>query len=287
MAAENTITTADMSKIQNVEFATRFQDSLSRLTEALGIANPVAQKPGTVLKMYKTVGTANTTDVAEGEDIPLSNYKRKAVDTAELTIHKRAKATTLEAIAKYGYEEAVAKTDDQFVKDIQAGILADFYGYLAKGTGKAEGANLQQTFAKAWGQLAVLHKDTVANPVYFVNPLDIADYVGTAAITDQTNFGASYLYAFTGVGPVVADVLVPQGTVYATSQENLNLFYVDPADFVGFDFVTVDPGYIGVKHTPFDANATLRTTAAYGYQLWAEYEDRIVVASIKPATTGA
>lgn len=280
MAETNLIKTDQMVKIQNKEFLTRFQENLSRLTRVLGLTNPIRKQAGTVLKMYKTTGELNTANAAEGEDIPLSEYQRVVVGTTELTIQKRAKATTLEAIANYGYEEAVSKTDEQFIRDIQKGILSDFYGSLATGRTNISEATLQGLFAQMWAQMGVMFQDTTATPVYFVNPLDIADYVGAATVTDQTQFGAAYLMQFTGIGPVVVDSLVPVGTVYGTATENLNLYYLDPASIQGFGFATQQPGYIGVKHTPFDKNVTLRTTAVYGYQLWAEYADRIVIGTI-------
>lgn len=278
--ANTVIKTTDMAKVQNIEFTSRFTDNITRLQIVLGLMAPIAKQPGTVLKIYKTTGTLDTTDAAEGEVLALSEYKRTAVAVNEMTLHKRAKESSVEAVAMYGYDEAVAKTDEQFIKDIQKGIRSDFYTLLGTGTGTATGTSFQAAIASAWAALLVAFEDTDATPVYFVNPSDIADYLGKATISTQTAFGFSYLQDFLGMGMVVIDSLVPAKTVYATAQENLNLYYADAATFDGFGFATDATGLIGVNHTPEMSNVTARTTAVYGVSLWAEYVDRIVKATI-------
>ena len=227
--------------------------------------------------------------MAEGETIPLSKYKTEAVNYKEITLKKWRKATSAEAITDRGYDQAVEMTTDEMLKDVQKGIRKDFFTFLATGTGTASGATFQAALAQAWGQLQVLFEDDEIGAVYFMNPLDVADYLATANITLQTAFGMTYVENFIGLGTVILNSSVPKGKIYATAKDNIVLYYipVNGADLGEvFDFTTDATGYIGIHEEPDYTNMTASDTVINGMALFAERTDGIVVASITPAVGG-
>ena len=96
---------------------------------------------------------------------------------------------------------------------MQKAIRTDLFTFLATGTGEAGGADMQSTLAQAWGQLQVKFEDDAIQAVYFVNPLDIADYLGAAQISTQTAFGMTYVEDFLGLGTVIMNASVPKGKI--------------------------------------------------------------------------
>ena len=64
------------------------------------------------------------------------------------------------------------------VKDIQKTIRGDLFTFMATGTGTATGATMQASLANGWGKLAVLFEDDAVEAVFFLNPMEIADYRG-------------------------------------------------------------------------------------------------------------
>lgn len=284
MAADaNLITYADLARVQNVEFVNKFDGNINKLMQVLGILQPITMAPGTQLNIYKTSGTLKTAPVAEGDEIPLSKYSNVLASSPALTFGKYRKATSIEAIQKRGYDQAVTNTDNKMVRDIQKGIRTSIYTFLATGTGTATGTTFQIAIANAWAALQTKFEDDDATPVYFVNPLDIAGYLGTAAVTLQTAFGFSYIENFLGLGTVIVASDVPQKTVYATAQENLNLYNADLTGLDGFDMYSDETGYIAVAHDTVLKNGTLETIAYTGLGLFPEYLDRIVKATVAAA----
>ncbi len=211
MADANLIKSADLVRAREKEFVYLFGDSLKKLLEALGVTRKIAKQAGFTLKAYKATGTLEDGNVAEGELIPLSKYKTEAVAFDEITLKKWRKATSAEAIIEKGYDQAVEMTTDAMLKDVQKGVRTEFFNFLATGTGSATGANFQATLAQAWGQLQVLFEDDAIEAVYFMNPLDVADYLATAQISTQTAFGMTYVKDFLGLGTVIFNSSVPQG----------------------------------------------------------------------------
>ncbi|MCD8087274.1 MAG: hypothetical protein LUE22_01625 [Oscillospiraceae bacterium] len=286
MADANLITKADLAQAREVEFVETFGYSVKKLLEALGVTRKIAKQAGTLLKTYKATGTLEDGEVAEGETIPLSKYTVEAVDWAEITLKKWRKATSAEAIIERGYDQAVSKTTDEMLRDVQRGIRSDFFTFLATGTGTASGDTFQAALAQAWGQLQVLFDDDNVDAVYFINPLDVADYLATANVTLQTAFGMSYLENFLGLGTVFMNSNVPQGTIYATAKDNLVLYYVpvNGADLSeAFTFTSDSTGYIGIHEVPDYTNMTAYDTVVNGMALFAELIDGVVVATIGAA----
>lgn len=290
MADANLITRSDLARVREIEFVNSFHYSIAKLMEALGTTRKIAKTAGSTLKAYKTTGTLADGAVAEGETIPLSKYKTEPVTIKEIVMKKWRKAATAEAIIERGYDQAVDATTAEMLKDVQKGIRKDFFDFLGTGTGKASGATFQAALAQAWGQLQVLFDDDGVACVYFMNPLDVADYLATAPITMQTAFGMSYAENFLGLGTVIFNSSVPKGKIFATAKDNLILYYipVGGADLDEvFNFTTDDTGYIGVHEQPDYTNMTAADTVVCGMQLLAEKLDGIVVASIgaEPAPT--
>ena len=197
-------------------------------------------------------------EYGEGDIIPLSKYETTTKNVGEVILEKWRKATTAEAILKSGYDQAVGATTDDIVKDIQKGIRKKMVDYMATGTGTASGEGLQAALAAGWGRLQVLWEDDAVDTVYFLNPMDIAEYLGKAQITMQTAFGMSYVENFLGLGTVFVSSAVPAGNYYATAKQNIVLHHMTsrvscvrvnaleaPPAFLGkFDLVVSNPPYI-------------------------------------------
>lgn len=286
MADANLIKSADLAKVREVEFTYTFGESIKKLMEALGVTRKVAKQAGTVLKAYKATGTLQNGEVAEGEIIPLSKYVTEPVAFDEITLKKWRKATSAEAIIEKGYSQAVTMTTDAMLKDVQKAVRKNFFDFLATGTGVASGATFQATLAQAWGQLQVLFEDDEIRAVYFMNPLDVADYLASANITLQNAFGMTYVKDFLGLGTVIFNSSVPQGKIYATAADNIVLYYiaVNGADLgEAFNFTSDATGLIGIHETPDYNNMTASDTVVSGLVLFAERIDGIVVGTITGA----
>lgn len=283
MADTNLIKKEDLARVREIEFAELFSGDLRKLREALGVTRMIAKQAGTVLKSYKATGTLENGAVAEGETIPLSKYITEPVTYGEIVLKKWRKATSAEAIIERGYDQAVTMTTDKMLSDVQKGIRADFFNFLATGTGAATGVTFQAALAQAWGNLQVLFEDDSADFVYFMNPLDVADYLATADITLQTAFGMTYVENFLGLGTVFFNSNVTKNKIYATAKNNLVLYYVpvNGADLgEAFNFTSDELGLIGIHEEPDYTNMTASDTVINGMVLFAERIDGVVVASV-------
>ena len=284
MAAEtNLIKKTDLARVREIDFTLMFEESIKKLMEALGVTRKIAKQAGAVLKSYKATGTLQSGEVAEGDVIPLSHYETEPVNYGEITLLKWRKATSAEAIVEKGYDQAVTMTNNRMLRDVQKGIRSRFFDFLATGEGAASGTGLQAALAQGWGQLQVLFDDDDVQSVYFMNPLDVADYLGTAEVTTQTAFGMTYLENFLGMGDVFLNASVPKGKYYATAKENLILYYipVNGADLnEAFSFTSDETGYIGVHEHADYTNMTAQTTVVNGMELMAERIDGVVVGTI-------
>ena len=282
-----TVKEADLAKVRDVDFTERFSKGIDTLMAMLGVTRKQEKRAGEVLKVYKATGTLESGVVAEGEVIPLSKYQTTYEAIGEAVLNKWRKVTTAEAISSKGYGQAVNDTNDKMLKDIQKGVRTSFVNFLATGTGDVAGVGLQATLAQAWGKLQVLFEDTSVQSVYFMNPLDVADYLGGAQISTQTAFGMSYIENFLGLGTVILASDVPKGKLYATAAENIVLYYipVTSADMAqAFDLTSDATGLIGIHTGPTYDNLSAETVAASGVGLFAEKLDGIVVGTINPAT---
>lgn len=285
-ADANTVTSADLKKVRDVDFTERFTAGIQTLMKMLGITRKIEKKAGEVLKVYKVTGTLENGVVAEGEVIPLSKYQTTYTPIGEAVLKKWRKQTTAEAISEKGYGQAVNDTNNKMLKDIQKGIRSNFVAFLANGTGTASGAGLQATMAQTWGQMQVLYEDTAVETVHLINPLDVADYLGEAAISTQTAFGMSYIENFLGMGTTILASDIPKGKVYTTAAENLVLYFVNVtgSDLAqAFDLTSDETGLVGIHTAPVYENLSSETVAASGVGLFAENLAGVVVGTITGA----
>ena len=275
---------------REVDFVTRFGDNWTALRNILGIMRPIRKAPGTSLVSYSASVALESGNVGPGEVIPYSKATIAQASKANLTIEKYAKAVPIEDVNAYGAEIAVEKSDDAFLTQLQNAVLTKFYTFLNTGTlAPAQGvtvATWQDALAKAQGlvlnKFADMQKDVTA-VVGFANILDAYDYLGTADITIQTQFGLTYIKDFLGLGTVLLNSLVPKGKIYATAKENLVLYYVPANDAdlnEAFSFTSDETGLIGIHEAPDYTNMTASDTVINGMKLLAEQLDGVVVASI-------
>lgn len=287
MAAEtNTIMQADLARVRVADFNLQFTGNLQKLTEALGVTRKIAVQEGATLKMLKVTGTLASGTVAEGELIPLSKYTTEEVAVGEVKLNKWRKGTTAEAILKGGYDQAVGATTDKMVKDIQKTIRGDLFTFMKTGTGTATGATLQAALANGWGKLAVLFEDDAVETVFFLNPMDVADYLGTAQVDMQTLFGMNYIKNFLGLGDVFLNSNVEKGKYYATAKENIVLYYVNvgAGDIrSAFGLTTDETGYIGINEYADKDTARVIDLVMSGVTFFPERKDGIVVGTIAGA----
>ena len=286
MAAEtNTIMQGDVVT-RVADFNIQFVEGLKKLTEALGITRKIPVQEGATLKQIVVTGTLQDGNVAEGELIPLSKYEAEEVPVGEVKLNKWRKGTTAEAILKGGYDQAVGATTDKMVKDIQKGIRSDLFTFMATGSGTATGSGLQAALANAWGKLAVLFDDDAVESAYFLNPMDVADYLGSAQVTMQTAFGMTYIENFLGLGDVFLNSNVPEGKFYATAKENIVMYYVNVATSElarAFGLTTDETGYIGINEYPDKDTARVMDLVMSGITFFPERKDGIVVGTIAGA----
>lgn len=286
-AETNLITTTEMRKIREVDFTQQFTHAnLSKLIEVLGVTRKIPMMEGTTMYYYTTTGTLQSGSVPEGEIIPLSKFERVKTAVGEITLKKWRKATSAEAIKKSGYNEAVVETDTALLKKVQGGIRTDFFTLLngtITGSSTATGVGLQAALANAWGQLQVKFEDDSAEAVYFVNPLDIADYLGKADITVQTVFGMNYIENFLGLGTVIMSSQITQGTFLATAKENIILYYLTMNGDVAkaFDLTADELGYVGIKSGyQNEERAQIESLVMSGIQFFIEYAAGVVKGTI-------
>ena len=294
-AETNLVTAAKMKKIREIDFVNQFtHGSLEKLIEVLGVTRKIPMMEGTTMYVYTTTGTLQPGNVPEGEIIPLSAFERVKTPVGEITINKWRKAkwrkaVSAEAIKKSGLQEALVETDAALLKKVQAGIRTNLFTFLngsITGAITATGVGLQAALANGWGKLQVAFEDDTAETVYFVNPLDISDYLGKAQITVQTAFGLNYIENFLGLGTVILSSQVTQGTYIATAKENLILYYLtmngDIAD--SFELTADETGYIGIKSGyQNEARAQLESLVMSGVQFLVEYAGGVVKGTITSA----
>ena len=285
MAEANLIKVEDLARAREIEFAYNFKYQVDKLVEALSVTRKIAKVEGAALKAYKATGVLEDGAVPEGDLIPLSHYKVEEVPIAPITLMKWRKSTSAEAILERGYDQAVEMTNDKALEDIQKTIKTNFFNFLGTGTTATNGTGFQDTLAQVWGQLHVLFEDNDIKAVFFVNPLDIAGYLGTAQIITQTAFGMSYVKDFMGLGTVFMNAAVPKGKVYGTAASNIVLYYiaVNAGDFgTVFNMTTDELGLIGIHENAVHNNLTCETQIATGVTLFAERLDGIVVGTVNP-----
>lgn len=298
MAAKENLTTSAQitTSAREVDFVTRFADNWDALRTIMGIMRPIRKAPGTKLVSYKAAvdGTlVGGTSVGEGEEIPFTKMKVTPVSYDDIEVAKYAKSVSVEAVAKYGADIAVEKTDDAFIVALQNKVLTDYYTFLGTGTLKLTETTWQRALAmakaKVLDKFAGMDKD-VTEVVGFANIIDAYSYLGDKDITVQSAFGLNYVENFLGYRTLflLPDKYIASNKVITTPVENIDLYYVDPGDSdfgkLGLNYtVEGETNLIGVHVEGDYSRATGDMYAIMGMKLWAEYLDGIAVATVKAA----
>ena len=286
-ATEGMIKKADLAKARELDYVWRFQDDIRGLMELLGTTRLIPVVSGTVLTAYKATGELiDGSSVEEGATIPLSNFKTVKAFEKTATIKKYRKASSAEAILKGGYDQAVIDTNKKALSEAHKAIKNDLLTSLVPESGStaASGVGLQKTLANACAKLAIKFEDTDYEPVHFVNPEDLADYLGSAQISLQSKYGLKYLEDFLGLGMVVVMSGVTKGTTISTAKENIQGYFVNVGEDNGleiFDFTTDQTGLVGIKTYPTHNNMSVETVMVDGINFFPERVDGIISGTIE------
>lgn len=292
-AEPNVITTQQITvNPREIDFVTSFGNELSALTEVLEIAQPIRKPNGAQLVGKKATGTLESGEVAEGEEIPFSQFSVAPVSYEPISIRKYAKALTLETVIENGVETAVGMTDDEFKQQLIDVILADMYNALLAGALTSEETTWQMAVSMAIGRVKdkfkKMHKNATGVAV-FANTLDVYSYLGGAQITVQNTFGMDYVENFLGADILFFSSEIPQGRVVATPVNNMKVYYVDPGDSeftqIGLPYTT-DPQvpYIGFHTEGNYRRAQSEDYALMGIKIFFEYVDAVAVITVADST---
>lgn len=279
----NTTVTTDIEPAISIDHNNRLVTGIKTLQRALGITAMKPMAAGTQIKLYKLAKANSPAQVAEGETINLTKITRKLASTITITLKKYRKQTTAEAIQQSGYNAAVNETDGKLLGEVRKDIKTAFFATVNAGAGTATaGTNLQTALANLWGALQVYYEDMDVTPVFFVNPLDAAEYLGSAAISTQTAFGLTYIENFLGLGNAFITSSVVKGAPVATVTQNLNGAYVPAGGDIARTFgLTFDAtGLVGMKHYTADSEASVDTLVMSGVVFYAEDANGVFKGSI-------
>jgi len=280
--------------VREVDFVTRFARQWDHLREIMGIMRPIKKAAGTKLTSKYATVTLENGNVAEGATIPYSHATVQEKEYATITIKKYAKAVSIEAIDQKDYENAVQRTDDEFLNELQSTVVDDFYSYLRTGTLRSTEGNFQMALAMAQGRVRdkwkKMHRG-ITSVVGFCNILDAYTYLGSAQITVQSQFGMDYIENFLGYSKLFLTSEIPSGEIIATPTDNVVLYYVDPSDSqfsrAGLKYTTDGETNLIGFHVQGNYNtAVSESFALMGMTLFAEYLDGIAVIGFGGATAG-
>lgn len=279
---------------RELDFVTRFTENWDALSRILGIVRPIRKTPGTKLTSYNAGVALASGNVNPGCVIPYSKATITEAAKADLTIEKYAKAVPIEDVEKYGAAIAIEKSDDAFLTSLQNNVLGRFYTFLNTGSLTGNAATWQAALAKAQGEVlnkfATMQKDVTAI-VGFANILDAYEYLGQANISVQTQFGLTYIENFLGYSTLflLPANFIARNKVIATPVENIDLYYIDPADSefarLGLNYtVRGETNLIGFHAQGNYNTAVGESFALMGMTLWAEYLDGIANITVGSST---
>ena len=289
---ENTMTSANYLKVADIDCVNVFGNKIESLQEMLGIQRAQKLNIGDTIKTYKSSVTLADGNVAPGDVIPLSTTKREPDQEYTLEYKKYRKLVPAEEIQKRGFTEAVIKSDNLMLREMQENIRNDFFAQLKSTKKSVTATSVKDAFAQAWGNINVAFAGESVGTIVFVNPLDVADYLAKGNIIVQQAFGLQYLTGFMGTTTTIVTSLVPKETIYTTAHENLNLVYANVAGGeiakAGFGFVSDKTGIIGVAREAGLDRISVSTYAMYALKLFAERTDGVFKIAIKaPGGAGA
>lgn len=299
MAVENNLIDVQaLGEAKSIDFANKMGDRLNKLFTALGITNKIPLNVGSALKQYRfnvIDSEAPNGDVAEGDIIPLTKVERELVNITELEFRKFRKSTSAEAIQAHGYDLAINRTDAELIRYVQKKFRTDFFETIEGAVNNPDrtntevlsGKNLQGALSRGRANLSVLLDDEVT-PIALVNPNDVAGHLADGFINSNgAQFGLNLLTPYVGV-QVIEFADVPQGTVYMTTAENLNVAYANPQGELGraFNFATDQTGFVGVLHDIQSNRLTADTVFTSAISMFPENVDAVVSVAIDDSTDG-
>lgn len=286
---------ADIAPAISIDYVNQFTEGVQQLQKLLGIAHLMPVAAGGTVKTYKYTTDIKKGNIAEGEYIPLSSVKKVPDQTYEIALNKWRRNTTAEAIQSRGSAAAINETDNKFIGAIQKSTKDDLLAAVTS-TSKTSpaGVGLQAALANAWGALTTVFEgyegfDTgEAEPkfIYFVNPADVAEYLGKANVTTQNAFGMTYIKDFLGLGDAITSAKVTKGTIFSTAAQNINIAYTpaNGSDLAQTFGLTSDAtGLIGMTHSTVTTDATIDTLVMSGIKIFPEISDAVLKGTISPA----
>lgn len=288
MADANLNTTADFDAL-NIDFVNQFTKNINGLLQLLNVTRKLSLNPGDTIQTYKDTVVKASGTAGEAEEIPLTKVTHKVAKTYKLTLNKRRRRTSAEAIMHAGTLAAINNADTTLLDgDVYPSIKKLVFDELGNvGNSKAKGGNnLQAAIAQALATLKSKTENyTSGQNVLFVNTFDIADYLSAAQISTQNAYGFDYLTNFLGASVVIVSADVPQGKVYATPVNNLVYAYapVNGSFSAALNLYTDPAGLVGVAHEAIQNSLAVDTVMAWANVVFAENVDWIVESDITPA----
>lgn len=288
-----TVDSLDAFKEKSVDFTNTFEQSLRDFTDAIGASRLFPVQEGMNIKFYgKPEVELADGKVAEGELIPLSSVTPNVVESKEMELKKYRKATSGEAIQRYGLDNAIDITDAALIKEVQKNVRNDLFNLIQSGQAQdnLNPANgLQGALATVWGQLQTIFEDDTVRPAVFAHPLDVAQAIADKQLTLENSFGLNYYTDLTGT-VVFTSPQVAQGTVYATASENLVVAYIPAGNSElgrAFNLTADDTGLIGMKHFIGNDTLTHQTLVVSGVTMYPERLDGVIKVSLESEVEGA
>lgn len=305
MAVENNlIKTEYLGTVKSIDLANKNEIGLTKLFEALSITNKIPMSVGQQIKQYSFVvsdrrpspGEKGIGGIAEGEEIPLTEIRRLPQENLVLEFKKFRKSTSAETIQAHGFDLAINKTDNELLKYVQRTFREDFFASLRDALEKNlpntknrktpySGKTLQRALAKGRAVLSTV-MDTDITPIAFVNPNDTAEHIANGLITSNgAQFGMGLLTNFVGIR-VVEFSDVPEGELWMTVAENLNVAYANPNGELSkaFNLVTDQTGLVGVMHNVQPTRLTSDTIIMSATKMFPENVDAVIKVLIRPSS---
>lgn len=292
----NTIVAADVVESLNIEFNSNFEKQIYDFIGRLGLEEPQVMAAGTALYQLTVTGALNNAATAdsssgtayvEGDEVALSHYAVTKTPVGELGFKPYRKRTTAAAIQKGGYEQAVLRTDKEMLNDLRTQLLTGFFGFLfnsATATATS-GVGLQGCLAQMDAKMNDLLETkgfAASRTVRFVNPYNIADYIGTANVGLAELYGMQYLQNFLGATDIVVTNKVTKDEVWMTPVSNIRMFAADFGELSrgGLSYTVSDHGIIGVTHEVNYARVSTETHVLSALTMMNEYSDLVVKGTI-------
>ena len=292
----NTIVAADVVESLNIEFNSNFEKQIYDFIGRLGLEEPQVMAAGTALYQLTVTGALNNAATAdsssgtayvEGDEVALSHYAVSKTPVGELAFKPYRKRTTAAAIQKGGYEQSVVRTDREMLNDLRTQLLGGFFTFLTgnASASTATGQGLQACLAQMDAKMNDLLETkgfAASRTVRFVNPYNIADYIGTANVGLAELYGMQYLQNFLGATDIVVTNKVTKDEVWMTPVSNIRLFAADFGELSrgGLSYTVSDHGIIGVTHEVNYARVSTETHVLSALTMMNEYADLVVKGTI-------